>query len=154
MVNYDNKPTDRRHLLALVGNSPKGVKLTSSLWRKNLVIVPACSAMAAKHPTFFYIGVPKLSFQDAAFLPSTFLIIVVEVTTSGLPQVLKLWFRVRKDMLPVQHLAPKILMAVNYCGYQPAQILGQAVPAFRRKEGATLCSGSCKHSLQYIGRPH
>ena len=33
----------------------------------------------------------------------------------------KLWRGVSKGMLPVKHLAPKILMAVNYGGRQPDQ---------------------------------
>ena len=53
-----------------------------------------------------------------------FLKIVVEAMTSGLPKVSKLWSGVSKGMLPVKYLAPKILMAVNYCGCQQAQRLG------------------------------
>ena len=57
---------------------------------------------------------------------------------------------VRKGMLPVKHLAPKILkiMAVNYCGRQQAKRLGWAAPAYSKKEGATPHHGACKFSLQ------
>ena len=44
---------------------------------------------------------------------TTFLNIVVEGMTSGLPQVCKPWLGISKDMLPVKHLAPKILIAFN-----------------------------------------
>ena len=49
---------------------------------------------------------------------TTFLRIVIEVMTSGLPQVSNLWLGVSKGMLPVRHLAQKILtiVAVNCCG--------------------------------------
>ena len=77
--------------------------------------------------------------------------------TYGLPQVCYLWLRISKGMLHVRHLAPKILMAVNYCGRQLAEGLGLAAPAYHRKgatmEGATPHPGSCKFSLQYDGRP-
>ena len=56
-------------------------------------------------------------------------------------------------MLPVKQLAPKILMAVNYCGCQLAQNFLRAAPAYYKKEGATQHPGSCKHSLKYDGRP-
>ena len=52
-------------------------------------------------------------------------------------------------MLPVRHLAPKILLAVNYCGRQLARGLGWAVPAYRKKEGATPHPGARKFSLLY-----
>ena len=57
-----------------------------------------------------------------AFLPSTvdFPENAIEAMTSGLPQVSTQWFRVNNGMLLVKHLAPKILMAVNYCGRQLA----------------------------------
>ena len=69
-----------------------------------------------------------MGLQDVAFLPSragfptTFLIIVVKVMTSGLPQLCKRWLWVSKGMLPVKHVASKILdfMAVDYCGRQQA----------------------------------
>ena len=38
-------------------------------------------------------------------------------------------------MLPVKHLASKILLVVNYCGRQLARRLGWAAPAYHRKEG-------------------
>ena len=56
-------------------------------------------------------------------------------------------------MLPVRHLAPKILLAVNYCGRQLAWRFGWASPAYHEKEGATLHPGACKRSLQYDRRP-
>ena len=39
-------------------------------------------------------------------------------------------------MLPVKHLAPKILIAVNYCGRQLAQRLEWAAPDYHKIEGA------------------
>ena len=56
-------------------------------------------------------------------------------------------------MLSVRHLAPKILMAVNYCGRQLSQRLGRAKPAYHKNEGIALHLVACKHSLQYYGRP-
>ena len=47
----------------------------------------------------------------------------VGVIPLGLQHVCKLWLEVSKDILPVKHLAPKIV-AVNYCGCQLAQRLG------------------------------
>ena len=81
--------------------------------------------------------------------------IVVEVMTSDLPQVSKLWLGVSKGMHPVKHLAQKILkiMAVNYCGWQLALRLGWAAPAYHKKEGITPHPGACKLSLQYDRRP-
>ena len=70
--------------------------------------------------------------------------LVVEVMTSGLPQVCKLWFGVCKGMLHVGHLAPQILMAVR---------LGWVVPANHIKEGTTPHPDVCKHGLQYDRRP-
>ena len=89
---------------------------------------------------------PKLVFH---------LRIVVEVMTSGLPQVCKLWLGVSKGMLPVEHPAPKMLtiMAVNYCGSQLARRFQWAAPAYHKKEGATPHPGACKCSLQYGRRP-
>ena len=49
----------------------------------------------------------------------------------------------------MKYLAPKILIAVDYCGRQIAGILGWVAPAYLRKEGATPHPGVCKHSLQY-----
>ena len=57
-------------------------------------------------------------------------------------------FEVRKGMLPVMHLAPKILIAVNYCGCRLAQCFGWAAPAYHKGEGLTLHHGACKHGLQ------
>ena len=71
--------------------------------------------------------------------------------TSGLPQVCKLWFCVNCSF--VKHLAPKILMAVNYCESQLAQRLEWAAPAYHKKDGATPHPGACKYSLQYDRRP-
>ena len=75
--------------------------------------------------------------------------------TSGLPQVCKLILGVSKGMLPVKHLAQKILkiMAVNYCGRQLARRLGWAAPAYHKNKRATPHPGACKLSLQYDGRP-
>ena len=88
-----------------------------------------------------------------SWFSTTFLKIAVEVMASGLPQVSKMWLGISKGVLPVKHLAPKILMTVNYCGRQLAQWLGLAAPAYHTKEGATPHPGVCKHSLQYDGRP-
>ena len=71
--------------------------------------------------------------------------------TAGQPQVSKLWLGVSKSMLPVKHLAPKIIMAVNYYGRQlDSRFLA---PAYCKKEGATLHTEAHKCSLQYDGRP-
>ena len=83
---------------------------------------------------------------------TTFPKIVIEVMTSGLPQVCKLWLWVSKGMLPVKHLEPKILMAVNYCGRQLARRLGLVAPAYHKKEGVTQYPAACKFSLQYDWR--
>ena len=73
---------------------------------------------------------------------------------SGLPQVCKLWLGVSKGMLPLKHLAPQILMAVNYyCWRQLARWLGWAEPAYHVEEGATQHLGVRRNSLQYVGRP-
>ena len=58
-----------------------------------------------------------------SWFSTTCLEIVVEVMTSGLPQVCEQWLGVGNGMLPVEHLAPEILkiMAVNYCGRQLAR---------------------------------
>ena len=62
---------------------------------------------------------------------NTFLKIVVEVMTSGLPQVCKLELGVSSSMLPVKHLAPKILMAVH--GYKLAKGCGgRNLPTIKR----------------------
>ena len=61
--------------------------------------------------------------------------------------------RCKQGQAPVKHLAPKILMAVHYCGRQLARRIGWAAPAFHKKEGASTYPGVCKHSLQYDGRP-
>ena len=65
-------------------------------------------------------GVLALQSWISAMFPK----IVVEATRSGLPQICKLWFGVSKGMLPVKHPAPKIIMAVSYCGCQLARRLG------------------------------
>ena len=57
-------------------------------------------------------------------------------------------------MLPVEHLAPKILMAVSHCGRQLVQRLGLAAPAYHKKERATPHPEAYKHSLQYDSRPN
>ena len=72
--------------------------------------------------------------------------------TLGLPHVCELWFGVCNGMLPVRHLTPKILVAVNYCGCQLAQKLGWVAPACHKNDGATPPPGTCKRSLQYDGR--
>ena len=62
--------------------------------------------------------------------------------TLGLPQVYKLWLGVDKGLLPVRHLAPQILMAVNYHGRSLDGWLGWAAPAYHKKESATLHPGA------------
>ena len=61
---------------------------------------------------------------------------------AGLPHICKLWFEVGKGMLHVKHLAPQILMAVNYCGRQLARRLGWVAPAFHKNEDAAPCPGA------------
>ena len=78
---------------------------------------------------------------------------MVEVMTSGLPQVCKLWLGLSKGKLPAKHPAPKILMSINYCGCRLAQSLELVAAACHKEEGATSHPGVCKHSLQYEGRP-
>ena len=84
--------------------------------------------------------------------------------TSVLPLVCKLLFGVSKGKLPVRHLTPIELMAVNYCGRQltlglgwaaPAYLmrLGWAAPAYLIRAGDTPHPGMCKHNLQYVWRP-
>ena len=53
-------------------------------------------------------------------------------------------------MLFVRHLAPQILMAVDFCGCQIAQRLGWARPAHHKKEGATphVMRLICGYALQ------
>ena len=84
---------------------------------------------------------------------TTFLKIVVDVMTLGLPQVCKPLFGVSKGMLPVRHLALTILMAVNYCRCLLARLLELVTPAYHNKEGGTLHPGVCMHGFQYDGRP-
>ena len=61
------------------------------------------------------------------------------------------WFM--QGHVSVKHLAPKILMADNYCGRLLVKRLGWAAPAYRRKEGATQHLGACKCCLLYDRRP-
>ena len=55
--------------------------------------------------------------------------------------------------LPVRHLVPRILMAVDCCGCQLRRKLLLAEHASFKKEGTTTDSGEGKHSLQHDGRP-
>ena len=71
----------------------------------------------------------------------------------GLPLTCYLWLGVSKGMLPVRHLAKKILMAVNYCVHQLFRRLGWSAPAYHKKEGAIPHPVAHKHSLQYDARP-
>ena len=73
--------------------------------------------------------------------------------TSGLPQVCKQWLVICKAMLPVRHLPPTILIAVNHCDHQLARMLGWVAPACHNDEGATQHPGACKHCLLYDRRP-
>ena len=57
-------------------------------------------------------GVPAFP----SLFSTTFLRVVVGFMTLGLPLVCKLWLGVGKGILPVKHLPPKVVMAVNYCG--------------------------------------
>ena len=52
-------------------------------------------------------------------------------------------------MLPVEHLAPRIIIAVDHCWRQIAQRLLWTAPAYHKKEGATPHLGAQKQSLQY-----
>ena len=54
-------------------------------------------------------------------------------------------------MLPVIHLALKILMAVIYCGRQLARRLWWAATAYHENEGATLHAGVRKRNMQCDG---
>ena len=56
-------------------------------------------------------------------------------------------------MFPVKHLAPKIFIAVYYCGRQLVGRLVWVAPAYHEMVGATLHPGVCKFSLQYDDRP-
>ena len=107
-----------------------------------------CSLSRAAQFGFSRCGVPAFP----SWFSITFLKIVVEVMTSGLPQICDLWFGVSNGMLPVLVLAQKILIAVNYCGRQQDRRLVWAAPAYHRKKGAALHPGACKHSLQYDRR--
>ena len=107
------------------------------MWSEYCVpsLIIAYCAMSAESLALFRVGEPNLGFQDEAYpswFPTTFLIVVVEVMTSGLPPVCKLWLGVSKGMLPVRRLAPKIVkvMAVYYCGCQLARRLEWAAPAY------------------------
>ena len=84
-------------------------------------------------------------------LSTTFYKIELENSTSGMPQVCKLSLGVIKDMLPIKHIASKILTVVNYCGRQLARRLGWAAPAYHKKECATPHPGAWNNSLQYDG---
>ena len=59
------------------------------------------------------------------------------------PQFCKLWFGVSKGVLPVEHLAPTILMAINYCGRQLVRSFGWAAPVYHREVGAIPHPGAC-----------
>ena len=74
--------------------------------------------------------------------------------TSGLPQVRKLWFVVSKGMLPVQHLAPEILIDVDYCEHQLGRWLVWMASAYRKMEGASLHHGVRKHGLMEDATPY
>ena len=69
-------------------------------------------------------GVPDFP----SWFSTTFFKIVVEVTTSRMLQVSKLWFGVSKGILLAKYLAIKIHMTVNYCGRQLVRRLGWASP--------------------------
>ena len=56
-------------------------------------------------------------------------------------------------MLPVKHLTPNILLAVNYCGRHLARWFGWAGLAYHKKESANQHPDVCKFSLQYDWRP-
>ena len=107
----------------------------------------------------------NLGFQDVAFLPSELIFhhisnIVVEVMTLGLSQVCKLWPQVSKGMLPVKHLAPKILkiMAVNNCGCQLTRRLVWAVTDYTKRnvqpcilECASLACSMTRGPMSVLG---
>ena len=56
-------------------------------------------------------------------------------------------------MLPVRHLAPRILMTVHYCGRLLACILEWTALAYHKREGTTLHPRARRRTLQYDGRP-
>ena len=90
-----------------------------------------------------------------SWFSTTLLNNVVEVMTSGLPQDCKLWLGISKGMLPVEHLAPKILkiMDVNDCGRHLPTIERKVQP--RMLVGASLaCSmtGSLMSGVMGVGR--
>ena len=50
-------------------------------------------------------------------------------------------------MLPIRHLALKILMVVNYCGLQLTRRVGRDLPTIKSR----VHPGTCKFSLQNDG---
>ena len=87
-----------------------------------------------------------------AWLSTTFLIIVVDIMTLGLPQVSKLLLVVSMGMLSVKHPAQEILMAVIYCRRQLSRRLWLAAPAYHKKDSATQHPVAFKHMLHYDRR--
>ena len=83
---------------------------------------------------------------------TTFHKIVIDVMTSGLPQVNRLWLGVSNGVLPIKYLTQKI-MAFNYCGRQVARMLFWVAPAYHKKEGAAPLPGASKFNFQYDRRP-
>ena len=56
-------------------------------------------------------------------------------------------------MLPLKHLAPDVLIAVNYCGRQLTHWMVWAAAAYHKKEGAIPHPRACKYILQYDWMP-
>ena len=95
----------------------------------------------------------KMRFHKVAFMPSAKLVCHIKkklwwrfLRTSRLPQVCKLWLRTSKGMLPARHLAPLIVMTVDYRERQPAGMFAREAPAF-------FNPSSCEHGLHYDGKP-
>ena len=147
----------RRGSSGLVGNSPRRGKLWLQT-NSERALLALFQLARQRQLALFSVWEPILVSGCGApaftsWFSTTFLKMVVDLMTSGMPQVCKLLFGVSEGMLPVNHPVPIILMAVNYCGLQPARRLGWAAPAYHRKERATLHPGACKHTLQYDGWP-
>ena len=85
-----------------------------------------------------------------SWFSTTFPKIVLEAMPSEMPQLCKLLLGVSKGMLPVKHLAPKIIMAVNYCWRQLARRLGWGhLPTIKMKVPPCILEYAYSLSHQY-----
>ena len=110
--NSDNKRTGMRGLACHLGEGSSDFKpmVRRPCWHCSSLLGHGCSTSCfflSRGAQFVFSGIGFPIFLS--WFSTTFLNIVVEVMTSGLPQVCKPWLGVCKDMLPVKHLAPKIL---------------------------------------------